>query len=51
VRSPAAALRPCAQAQEIRRKRSTIMRGKPERLLSSDERARALLASKFLGKA
>lgn len=35
--------------QEIRRKRRTIERGKPERLLWSDESARAILASKFLG--
>jgi hypothetical protein len=35
--------------QEIRRKRRTIERGQPERLLWSDESARAILASKFLG--
>lgn len=32
-----------------KRKFNTIVRGKPERLLWSDESARALLASKFLG--
>jgi hypothetical protein len=34
---------------EIRRARKTIMRGDPNRLQWSDESARALLASKFLG--
>jgi hypothetical protein len=34
---------------EIRRKRHTIEKGKPERLLWSDETARALLVSKFSG--
>ena len=34
--------------KEIPRKRATILRGKPERLLWSDESARALVASKFL---
>ena len=34
---------------EIKRASRTIMRGKPERLLWSDESARAALASKFLG--
>lgn len=38
------------KGQEIRRKRSTIKRGKPERLPWSDESARANLASRFLGK-
>ena len=33
----------------LRRKRRTIERGKPERLLWSDESARAIVASKFLG--
>jgi xanthine/CO dehydrogenase XdhC/CoxF family maturation factor len=37
-----------AKGQEVRRKRRTIERGKPERLLWSDESARALLVSKFL---
>ncbi|MBK9131270.1 MAG: hypothetical protein IPM20_06480 [Gammaproteobacteria bacterium] len=37
------------KGQEIRRKRQTIMRSKPERLLWSDERARQLVVSKFLG--
>jgi hypothetical protein len=34
---------------ETKRKRATIARGKAERLLWSDESARALLASRFLG--
>ena len=34
---------------KIRRKRRTIERGKPERLLWSDESARAIVRSKFLG--
>jgi hypothetical protein len=34
---------------EIKRARRTIMRGKPERLLWSDESARVAVASKFLG--
>lgn len=34
---------------EAKRKRTTIARGSAERLLWSDESARALLASKFLG--
>ena len=34
---------------EIRRKRHTIEKGKPERLLWSDETVRAVLVSKFLG--
>jgi hypothetical protein len=33
----------------LRRKRNTIERGKPERILWSDESARAIVASKFLG--
>jgi hypothetical protein len=33
---------------EIKRARKTIMRGKPERLLWSDESARAVVSSKFL---
>ncbi len=37
-----------ANNMEVRRKRHTIERGKPERLLWSDESARAILASKFL---
>ena len=36
------------KGQEVRRKRHTIERGKPERLLWTDESARAILASKFL---
>lgn len=35
---------------ETKRKRRTIARGKPERLLWSDESARTLLGSRFLGK-
>jgi hypothetical protein len=34
---------------EIRRKRHTVEKGKPERLRWSDETARAALVSKFLG--
>jgi hypothetical protein len=34
---------------KTKRKFKTILRGKPERLLWSDESARAVLASKFLG--
>jgi hypothetical protein len=37
------------KGENIRRKRRTIERGKPERLLWSDESARAIVASKFLG--
>jgi len=39
---------PLLKGQEVRRKRRTIERGKPERLLWSDESARALVVSKFL---
>jgi len=39
---------PLAKNTEVRRKRHTIEKGNPERLLWSDESARALLASKFL---
>ena len=38
------------KGQEVRRRRRTIERGNPERLLWSDESARAVLTSKFLGK-
>jgi xanthine/CO dehydrogenase XdhC/CoxF family maturation factor len=38
-----------AKNAEVRRKRRTIQKGKPERLLWSDETVRALLVSKFLG--
>lgn len=41
-------LSPLSKDQEIRRKRSTIEHGSPERLLWSDESARAVLASRFL---
>tara|TARA_B100001105_G_scaffold249578_1_gene236679 strand:+ start:22 stop:420 length:399 start_codon:yes stop_codon:yes gene_type:complete len=37
------------RGEEIKRKRATIVRSKPERLTWSDESARALLASSFLG--
>jgi hypothetical protein len=37
------------KGENIRRKRSTIERGKPERLPWSDESARAIVGSKFLG--
>ena len=37
------------RGEEIKRKRRTIVRSKPERLTWSDESARALLASRFLG--
>jgi hypothetical protein len=40
---------PLLKGQEVRRRRRTIERGKPERLLWSDESARALIVSKFLG--
>ncbi len=39
-----------AKGTEIRRKRSTIERGKPERLIWSDESARTIIASSFLGE-
>jgi hypothetical protein len=34
---------------EVKRKRKTIVRSKPDRLTWTDESARALLASRFLG--
>ncbi|MGD1063903.1 MAG: hypothetical protein ABR860_11645 [Terracidiphilus sp.] len=37
------------KGETLRRKRRTIERGQPERLLWSDESARAIVASKFLG--
>lgn len=40
---------PLAKNAPVRRKRHTVEKGKPERLLWSDESARALLASKFVG--
>jgi len=40
---------PLAKNAPVRRKRHTIEKGKPERLLWSDESARALLVSEFLG--
>lgn len=42
-------VKPLPKNLEVRRKRGTIERGNPERLLWSDESARAVLASKFLG--
>lgn len=41
---------PITPGTEMKRAVRTIMRGKPERLLWSDESARAVVASKFLGK-
>ncbi len=38
------------KGSETKRKRKTIMRGKPERLAWSEESVRAVLASKFLGR-
>jgi len=38
-----------AKDTEIRRKRSTIEQGKPERLMWSDESARTTVASRFFG--
>ncbi|SRR6266446_3794497 len=40
---------PLAKNLEVRRKRRTIQKGKPERLLWSDESVRALLVSKLPG--
>jgi hypothetical protein len=40
---------PLAKNLEVHRKRHTIEKGKPERLLWSDETVRALLVSRFLG--
>jgi hypothetical protein len=37
------------KGENLRRKRRTIERGKPERLLWSDESARDIVRSKFLG--
>jgi hypothetical protein len=39
---------PLPKDEEVRRKRRSIEKGKPERLLWSDETARALLVSRFL---
>jgi hypothetical protein len=39
-----------AEDEEIRRRRRTITRREPERLLWSDETARGALVSKFLGR-
>ncbi|HEV2521690.1 MAG TPA: hypothetical protein VGT24_04855 [Candidatus Acidoferrales bacterium] len=43
-------LKPLPKNVEVRRRRRTIERGNPERLLWSDESVRAALNSKFLGK-
>jgi hypothetical protein len=40
---------PVKAGTQIRRAYKTIVKGKPERLLWSDENVRALLSSKFLG--
>ena len=42
-------LQPLSKNIEVRRRRRTIERGNPERLLWTDESARAALNSKFLG--
>jgi len=41
-------LSPISNTTEIKRAKKTIMRGKPERLLWSDESARTIVASQFL---
>lgn len=46
---PGWALKPLQKNVAVRRRRRTIERGNPERLLWSDESARAVLKSKFLG--
>ena len=38
------------KGSQIKRKRKTIMRGRPERLAWSDESVRAVLAIRFLGR-
>lgn len=43
-------LSPLTKNTHARRRRHTVERGNPERLLWSDESARAALNSKFLGK-
>jgi hypothetical protein len=43
-------LKPFVENLSIRRRRGIIERGNPERLLWSDESARAALNSRFLGK-
>jgi hypothetical protein len=43
-------LKPLPNNVEVRRRRTTIERGNPERLLWSDESVRAGLTSTFLGK-
>lgn len=50
IEKPGRKVFPLLKGQEVRRKRRTIERGKPERLLWSDESARAILASRFLGE-
>lgn len=39
-----------AKGTEIRRKRSTIEQGKPERLIWSDESARTIIGNRFWGE-
>lgn len=48
--TPGWLLKPLLKNLAVRRRRRTSERGNPERLLWSDESARAILASKFLGK-
>jgi hypothetical protein len=45
---PGKTLTPLARGTKLNRARKTIVREKPERLLWSDESARAIIASKFL---
>jgi hypothetical protein len=45
---PGCRIAPLAKNLEVRRKRHTIEKGKPERLLWTDETVRALLVSRFL---
>jgi hypothetical protein len=45
---PGSRIAPLAKDVEVRRKRHTIEKGKPERLLWTDETVRALLVSRFL---
>ena len=47
---PGSKVSPLATNLAIRRKRHTVEKGKPERLLWSDEAARAMLVSKLPGR-
>jgi hypothetical protein len=47
IEKPGRKVLPLAKNVGVRRKRRTIQKGKPERLLWSDETVRALLVSKF----